>query len=374
MAEDTDQERTEAATPRKLEQARERGQVPRSRELNTLVVTLTGAISLLVYSEQLVASLGDIMRRGFTLSRAQVYDPLWLGRMFSELALTALRDFVPLIVLLVIAALAAPMALGGWSFSAEALTFKPERINPFAGLKRIFSWQGLAELGKALVKFLLMVGIGFWILHYHEVELLNLGTGDLTLGFAQVGSILAWSFLYLAAALVIVAAADVPFQLWEYSHGLKMTRQEVRDESKESDGRPEVKGRIRRLQREMSRRRMMAEVPNADVIINNPTHYAIALRYDADKMNAPVVVAKGIDFVALRIREIATQAGVPSIMAPTLARSLYYNAELEREVPAGLYQAVAQILAFVYRLRTTGVAPQGPQNFDNLPIPEELRR
>ncbi len=374
MAEESGQERTEAATPRRLDEARERGQVPRSRELNTLVVTLTGATSLLVYSGQFVASLGDTMRRGFTLTHEQIHDPHWLGRMLSELSLTVLVDFAPIIILLVVAALAAPMALGGWSFSTEALSFKFERVNPLAGLKRIFSMQGLAELGKALAKFLLMAGVGMWLMHHHAAELLNLGQGNLNVGIARVGGILAWGFLFLAGALVLVAAADIPFQIWEYSHGLKMTRQEIRDESKESDGRPEVKGRLRRMQREMSKRRMMAEVPTADVVVNNPTHYSIALRYDAAKMGAPVVVAKGVDLVALRIREIATQAGVPSIMAPTLARSLYYNTELEQEVPAGLYQAVAQILAFVYKLRRTGNITTGLQTFEDLPIPEELRR
>ncbi|CAK0765631.1 Flagellar biosynthetic protein FlhB [Gammaproteobacteria bacterium] len=372
MAEESDQERTEEATPRRQEEARKRGQVPRSRELNTLVVTLTGAVGLLIYNRQIIASLADLMRRGFSLTREQVHDPLWLGRMFSELSLTALRDMAPLITLLVIAALVAPMALGGWSFSTEALGFKFERLNPIEGIKRLISWQGLAELGKALAKFLLMSGVGIWLLRRHAAELLSLGQGDLLVGIARLGEILAWGFLFLAAALIIVAAADAPFQLWEHSHGLKMTRQEVRDEMKESDGRPEVKGRIRQMQREMSKRRMMAEVPKADVVITNPTHYAVALRYDSAKMRAPQVVAMGVDFVATRIREIAKEAGVTQIAAPALARSLYHHAELNKEVPAGLFQAVAQVLAFVYQLRESGAKPK-PRVFDNLPIPEELR-
>lgn len=372
MAEDSDQERTEAATPRRLEEARERGQVPRSRELNTFVVTLTGAIGLLIYGEQFIASLSDLMQRGFRLTREQAHDPYWLGRMFSELSLTALRDFAPLLILLVIAALGTPMALGGWSFSSEALGFKFERLNPIEGLKRLFSWQGLAELGKSVVKFLLISWVGVWLIRRHFAELLVAGRGDLLVGLDFLGGVFSWGFLFLAMALVIIAAADVPFQLWEHSHGLKMTRQEIRDEVKESEGRPEVKGHIRQMQREMSKKRMMAEVPNADVVITNPTHYAVALRYDSAKMGAPRVVAKGVDFVATRIREIAKKSGVPQIVAPALARSLYHHVELEKEVPAGLYQAIAQVLAFVYQLREKGITPK-PNAFDNLPIPEELR-
>ncbi len=373
MGEESGQERTEEATPRRLEQARERGQVPRSRELNTLLVTLTAAVGLLSFSGQFVASLAEVMRRGFTLTREQIQDPSWMGRLFGELLFTAARDFAPLILLLIIAALAAPMALGGWSFSTEALNFKAERISPLAGLKRIFSWQGLVELGKALIKFSLMMGVGWLLVRHYTPELMQLARGDLLVGFAREGGILLWGFLFLACALLIVAAADIPFQIWEYGHGLKMTRQELRDESKESDGRPEVKGRLRRMQREMSKRRMMAEVPNADVVITNPSHYAVALRYDGAKMSAPSVVAKGADLIALRIREIATQAGVPVITAPMLARSLYHYADLEREIPGGLYQAVAQILAFVYKLRRTGVGTANKE-FHDLPIPEELRR
>jgi len=371
--EDSDEEKTESATQRRLEQARERGQVPRSRELNTLVVTMTGAIAFLVYHEQFVASFANAMRRGFTLTREQANDPLWLGRMFSELSLSALQDFAPLLILLMIAALVAPMALGGWSFSTESMGFKFERVSPIAGIKRLFSWQGLAELGKSLAKLLIITGVGYWLLRRHAPELAQLGQGDLVIGLGRLGNVLAWGFLFLSAALVLVAAADAPFQLWDYHHGLRMTRQEVRDESKESDGRPEVKAHIRQMQREMSKKRMMAEVPKADVVITNPTHYAIALLYDSAKMGAPQVVAMGADFVAIRIREVATKAGVPLIAAPALARSLYYHAELDKEVPAGLYQAVAQVLAFIYQIRKTGGTSKS-KTFDNLPIPEELKR
>jgi len=372
MAEESDQEKTEAATPRRVEEARERGQIPRSRELNTFSVMLVGATIILFYGGQLVVALKDLMRRGFSLTRAQIHDPLWLMQMFSDLTLSTIRDFTPFLLLLLIAALVTPMALGGWSFSTESIGFNFERLNPIAGLKRLFSWQGLAELGKSIVKVLLMGWVGFWLLNRHYQELLVLGQGDLMISIGRTGELLIWGLWYLAAILIIVAAVDVPFQLWEYSHGLKMTKQELRDEIKESEGRPEIKGRIRQMQREIAKRRMLAEVPKADVVIINPTHYAVALRYDSTQMGAPRLIAKGVDFLALRIREIAKKSQVPIVTAPALARSLYYNVKLEKEIPAGLYQAVAQVLAFVYQLRRTGGTPKN-HNFDNLPIPEELR-
>ena len=372
MSEDTDQEKTEAATPHRLEEARKQGQIPRSREINTLVVTLTGAIVLLVYGNQFVASLGSLMHRGLAITREQAHDSMWLGRLFSELSLTALLDFTPLFVWLVIASLLAPMALGGWSFSVEAMGFKWNRLNPISGLTRMLSWHGLTELGKAFVKFLLMSLVGIWLLNHHAVELLRLGQGDLMVGLGRLGHLLAWGFLILATVLILVAAADAPFQLWEHAQGLKMTRQQVRDEAKETEGRPEVKARIRQMQRQIAQRRMMAEVPKADVLLLNPTHYAVALRYDSDRMGAPRLVAKGADFIALRMREVAKEAKVLEIIAPALTRALYYNVDLGKEVPLGLYQAVAQVLAFVYQVRKGGPAP-GPNAFDNLPIPEDLR-
>lgn len=373
MSEDSDQERTEDATQRRLDEAKKRGQVPRSKELNTLVVTLTSAIMLIIYGKYFAGELGNLMNHAFSLTREQIHDGSWLGRMFRELVLTALQDFIPLFILLLIVALIGPLTLSGWSFSTEAMGFKFERLNPLEGLKRILSWHGLAELGKALVKFCLIALVSFWLLRRHFPELLSLGKGDLLIGIGRLGEILAWGFLFLVLALIIIAAADVPFQIWEHIQGLKMTRQEVRDEMKESEGRPEVKGRIRQMQREMSKRRMMAEVPKADVIITNPTHYAVALLYDQNNMGAPRLIAKGVDFLAMRIIEIAKQNGVPQVVAPALARSIYYHVELEKEIPAGLFQAVAQVLAFVYQLRKTGVAPK-PGAFDNLPIPNELRR
>ncbi|CAK0776871.1 Flagellar biosynthetic protein FlhB [Gammaproteobacteria bacterium] len=373
MAEDSDQEKTEAATPKKVEEARRQGQVPRSRELNTLVVTLTASLGLWIYGHSFVASLSDLMRRGFTLTKEQVYDPLWLVRMFRELVLTALWDLTPLLLMLVASAIIAPLLIGGWSFSMESLGFKWDRLNPFEGLKRMFNSHGLKELGKTLLKFTLMALVGFWFLRRYSETILILGRMDLFTAVGEVGDLLTWGFVVLAIALAVVAAGDAPLQLWEYAQGLKMTRQEVRDEVKETEGRPEVKGRIRQLQREMAQKRMMTEVPKADVVLTNPTHYAVALKYDVDKMGAPRVVAKGADLVAKRILEIAAKEKVLQVIAPALTRALYYSTELNREIPQGLYQAVAQVLAFVYQVRKGKPAP-GPNAFDDVPIPEKLRR
>ncbi len=373
MAEEGGEERTEEATARREEEARKHGQIPRSRELSTLILVLTAASGLLSLRGGLMESLADQMRRGLTLTPEQIRDPTWMGRMLLDLAIESLKDFFPLVAMLVLAAIVAPLAVGGWNFSSEALGFKFERINPLNGLGRIFSSTGLMELGKGLIKFALIAWVGIWLLKRDAAQMVALGQGDLLAGLGRLGEMLLWDFMILAATLAVIAGADVPFQIWNHSKQLKMTRQEVREEAKESDGRPEVKGRIRQMQREMSQRRMMAEVPKADVIVTNPTHFAVALRYDPAKMRAPRLVAKGADLVATRIRQIGDESRVARIEAPGLARALYYNAELDREIPAGLYKAVAQVLAFVFQIRKSG-KPRVTPSFENLPIPEELRR
>ena len=212
----------------------------------------------------------------------------------------------PFLLVMVATAFAAPVALGGWSFSTEALAFKTEKLNPLKGLKRIFAVRGLVELLKALAKFLLIGGVGAILLSHYLPELMALGRESVSSGMAHAGNILTKSFVVLSASLLLIAAIDVPFQLWDHAKNMKMTRQEVKDEHKNTEGKPEVKSRVRQMQREIAQRRMMEEIPNADVVITNPTHYAVALRYDAENMGAPVVVAKGVELVASHIRTVAT--------------------------------------------------------------------
>ena len=377
MAErDEGQERTEQATERRLEQAREQGQIARSRELANLGLLLSGALGLLAFGPRTVSGLADLMRRAVSLDRTAVDSgPGELLTALESAAFEALVLILPLLAVLMVAALISPLALGGWSLSSEAIAFKPERLDPVRGLRRLISLNGLAELAKALAKFLVLGTAAGLILWTEMDRLLALGRQPLAPALAEAAEILGTAFLVLCAALALIAAVDVPYQFWQHRHRLRMSRQELKEEYKETEGKPEVKSRIRNLQREMARRRMMQEVPKADVVVTNPTHYAVALRYAAEAMTAPRVVAKGADLLAERIRTLASEHGVPLVGAPPLARALYHNTRLNQEIPAGLYLAVAQVLAYVFALqryrKQGGQAPAPPAD---LPIPDELTR
>ena len=373
MAENQDgQEKTEQATPKRREEARNKGQVPRSRELTTMAMLLMAAIAMTFMGERMVVQLGEVMHLGLAVERAKIFDPWTAIELFGQALSLGIMLMLPFLVLMVATALAAPVALGGWSFSAEALAFKFDKLNPVSGLKRIFAARGVMELVKALAKFLLIGLIGALLLWYFLPQLMGLGREEPAVGLAHTGQILARSFVVLSASLALIAAIDVPFQLWDHAKNLKMTRQEVRDEHKNTEGKPEVKAKVRTLQREIAQRRMMSEVPKADVVITNPTHYAIALRYDADNMAAPVVVAKGVELVASQIRTVAVAHRVPIFEAPPLARALYYSTEIEQQVPAGLYLAVAQVLAYVFQLRATARGGPVPVPPEDIPVPDEF--
>lgn len=279
---------------------------------------------------------------------------------------------LPLLAALLVVAVLAPLALGGWTFSTGALALKPERLNPVKGLARVFSLNGLAELAKALAKFTVLALTTGLLLWRDMGSILALGTQALAPALSGAASLLLNSFLVLCGALVSIAALDVPYQYWRHHQKLRMSRQDLREELKETEGKPEVKSRQRALQREVARRRMMQEVPRADVVVTNPTHFAVALRYRPESMVAPRVVAKGADLVAQRIRELAAEHRVPLLSAPPLARALYHGTRLGQEIPASLYQAVAQVLAYVYAVRRQqregGAAPVPPID---LPVPDE---
>jgi flagellar biosynthetic protein FlhB len=280
----------------------------------------------------------------------------------------------PFFAVMMVVAVLASIALGGFNFSAEALQPKFDKLNPIKGMKRLFSPNGLMELLKSLAKFVIVGGVTGLLIWLWLGDFLALGRMELAPALREGMSMVGWAALLLAASLIVMALIDVPFQLWNHTRQLKMTQQEVRDELKETEGRPEVKGRIRQAQREIAMRRMMAEVPKADVIVTNPTHYAVALRYDQGKHNAPVVVAKGADLVAGNIRRIGSDHKVPIVEAPVLARAVYYSTELNQPIPAGLYLAVAQLLAYVFQLRVW--EKQGgdyPAQPDEFPVPDELR-
>lgn len=377
MAEqDSAQERTEEPSAKRLHEAREKGQVPRSQELNTVMVLLASAAAMFVVGEGLIQSLSDVMKLGMTLDRNDLFDVgAMLDSLWKGVEIMAL-DLLLFLAVTVIAALSAPAFIGGWNFSAQAMGIKPEKLSPLKGLKRIFGPQGLVELGKALGKFMLVGFFGTVILWGLRDQLLTLGQQEVIPAMAELGYIVLWGFLAICASLILIVLIDVPFQKWNHTRQLKMTKQEVKDEHKETDGSPEVKGRIRRMQIQLSQARMMQDVPKADVIITNPTHYAVALRYDQSKSGAPVMVAKGADLIAQQIRMVGQHNDVPQLSAPPLARAIFYNTEIGEEIPAGLYIAVAQVLAFVFQLRRYrnrgGNKPH--LNTEDLPIPDEFRR
>lgn len=375
MAEDSGQERTEEPTAKRQKESREKGQVARSKELNTLAVVMVAAVGLLMLGPRLAQRLMDLMVYNFSIEREALYNTDSMGLHLLSSLNHGFSGLAPLLFMLLVAALVGPVLLGGWLFSAKLLAPKGERLNPLAGLKRMFSIKALVELLKALAKFLVVLVMALVVLNMRTDDLLALGNEPLPTAIAHSAWVLGTSLVLLASALILIAAVDVPFQIWDNKQKTKMTKQEVRDEYKDSEGKPEVKSRVRQLQREMAERRMMGEVPKADVVITNPTHYAVALKYDPVQSGAPVVVAKGADFLAQKIREVATEHDVIVLESPPLARAVYYSTELEQPIPAGLYLAVAQVLAYVYQIRQFQQGKgQRPGPMPEPPIPEDLRR
>ncbi|WP_292934967.1 flagellar biosynthesis protein FlhB [Noviherbaspirillum sp.] len=373
MAEDSDLERTEPASPRRLEQAREEGDVPRSRELATCTVLLAAGLGFWFTGEGLIRRLNHMLASGLSFDREQAFDfNLLMMRLGFSLG-DVVIGLAPLAGILVLVALGSPLLIGGWLFTTKSLQPNFSRMNPLSGLGNMFSVRALVELLKAIGKTIL-VGTVAWLVVSSQIEsMLALSVEPLASGSAHLAHLLLTSFISIVASLVVIALIDAPYQMWQYANKLKMTREEVRQEAKESDGDPQVKARIRQMQREMAKRRMMSEVPNADVVVTNPTHYAVALKYTEGKMRAPTVIAKGADEVAAKIREIAAEHKVALLEAPPLARALYRHTELGDEIPAALYTAVAEVLAYVFQLRAYskhgGVRPAKP---DQLDVPPEL--
>ena len=368
-------DKSEEPTAKRLRESREKGQIARSRELSTVAVTVGGIGGLLASGGGLASSLMMLMQGSFELSRESLLDESSMARLLTSSGLLALEAVLPLLVVLLIVSIVGPVSLGGWLFSAKAMAPKFSRMNPGAGLKRMFSAKALVELLKALGKFLVVLTVALLVLNAYEDDLLSIAKQPLDLAIMHSVEVVGWCALWMACGLILIAAVDVPFQMWDNKQKLMMTKQEVKDEYKDSEGKPEVKSRIRQLQREAAQRRMMQAVPEADVVITNPTHFAVALKYDGGKGGAPLLVAKGGDFVALKIREIAQEHQVTVLESPALARAVYYSTELDQEIPAGLYLAVAQVLAYVYQLRQYRAGKgKRPEPLNDLPIPPDLRR
>jgi len=370
-------DKTEDPTDKRKRDAREKGEIARSKELNTVAVTLAGAGALLAFGGHLAETLLALMRLNFSLTREVLTDERSMGQFLLASGKMAIWATQPILVLLFFIALISPIALGGFIFSGSLLQPKFSRMNPLSGIKRMFSMNALTELLKALAKFFMILIVALVVLSNDRQALLAIANEPLEQAIIHSVQVVGWSALWMAAGLLIIAAADVPFQLYQTQQKLKMTKQEVKVEYKDSEGKPEVKQRIRQLQREVSQRRMMAAVPEADVIITNPTHYAVALQYDPEKGGAaPLLLAKGTDFIALKIREIGVEHKVQILESPALARAIYYSTEIEQEIPAGLYLAVAQVLAYVFQIRQyrAGKGKRPEPLKDELPIPPDLRR
>ncbi len=349
--EEAQQDRTEQPTPKRREDARKKGDVPRSRELTMTGVMLSGASALLLLAGPVGSAVLDAFASGFTIERALLFDADYLPVALAEIGSRSFLGLLPLAVVLLGAVFLGAAVIGGWSFSFKAVAFKTERLNPLKGIKRIFSANGLNELVKAIAKFVLVAAVAVGWLWYSVDDLLLLGRQPIGEAITGALKLCGLSLLVVSLSLIVIAAVDVPFQLWQYQKKLRMTRQQVKDEFKETEGRPEVKSRIRALQQQIATRRMMEELPTADVVITNPTHYAVALKYDEATMGAPRVIAKGKDLIAARIRELADEHKVPLFSAPPLARVLFRTTEIGEEIPARLYTAVAQVLAYIFQVR-----------------------
>jgi flagellar biosynthesis protein FlhB len=353
MAEEAESggERTEEPSQRRLEEARKRGQVPRSRELTNFATMIGGSAALVATGGALTARVSQMVRSGLSIDPQSLFDPSTMMSALGSACMSALAVLLPIFGTVVGLVLLAPAVMGGFNFSMEALVPDFTRLSPLAGVKRLFGLRGATELGKALLKCAVVGGVCAAIVSWTFRDVLALAHMAPLAAVGRGAGLVSRSFVWLCASLALVAAIDVPLQLFQFKQGLRMTRQELRDEAKDSDGRPETKQRIRRMQQTLARRRMMHKVPTADVVLVNPTHFAVALKYDPKKMRAPRVLAKGADLVAQNIRRIAEEHRVPIFESPKLARALYRSTDLNGEIPAGLYVAVAQVLSYIFRVR-----------------------
>ena len=373
MADQNAPDRNLPATPRKLEKAREDGQVARSRDLGHFGAIAAGGALLVATAPQLAGWLQDVLAQSLRFDVVAVSNPAAMTERLADLGLKLLWIVIPLGGLMAAVAVAGAAAIGGWNWTFKALTPKFGKLNPITGLPQLFSKQQLINALKSCGLALLLGVVGALYLKSHIDVIAGVRSLPLPAALQQVGDTVLGGLLLLLLVLALFAVVDAPLQRHLHRSRLKMTHAEVKQEHKEVEGNAEVKAKVKVRMREMSRRRMLAAVPKADLVVMNPTHYAVALKYDDSKMAAPRVVAKGADLLAMAIRDAAKGAKVPVLQAPVLARALYAHAELDREVPAALFAAVAQVLAYVYQLRAAlaGHSPM-PGELPELSVPREL--
>ncbi|WP_373976255.1 flagellar biosynthesis protein FlhB [Chitinibacter sp. SCUT-21] len=372
MAEDSDLERTEPASPKRIEDARKKGQVPRSHELTSFATLMVGLVAVITTGPDLYAAMKKVMVTALSFNRAQIWQSQLMTEQLFELSRIAVIAILPIFGACVLISILTPILIGGWLFSAEALGPNFGRMNPMSGIGRMFSPRTIVETIKTVLKSGLIGGVAAWLMWNEKEQFIALLAMPAESAFAMAWQMTRHTLLLVASTMAVIALIDVPYQLWDYYKGLRMTKEEVRQENKEAEGDPHVKGRIRQLQREAARKRMMAEIPKANVVVTNPTHYAVAIRYD-NQMRAPIVVAKGSFLLAERIIEIAKDSKVAVIRTPPFARALYHHADLGEEIPTALYTATAEVLAYIYQLdlyRKEGGFE--PVLNTNLPVPPEL--
>ncbi|GHB62323.1 flagellar biosynthesis protein FlhB [Psychrosphaera saromensis] len=375
MAEGSDAEKTEDPTAKRQEDARKKGQIARSKELGTTGVLVASAASLLMFGSGLAIALMDDMRSKFALDRDDIFDPKKMFQAMGESLSAVSMPMFAIFAFILFAAFVANSLLGGINFSWQAMAPKLNKMSPAKGFKRMFGSQALVELVKSILKVIVVAFVAIMLIKIYIRDILFLSVQDLPGNTQEATLLLAWVFMGLCCSTIVIAIIDVPFQIWNHSKQLKMSKQEVKDEYKSTEGNPEIKGRIRQVQHEISQRRMMKDVPDADVVVTNPTHYSVAIKYDITKSSSPYIVAKGADLMAMQIRKIAKEKDVPIVITPLLTRSIYYTTELNQEIPEQLFVAVAQVLAYVYQLdlynKGKGSKPKDLSR--NLPIPPELR-
>lgn len=374
MAESSNAEKTEPASEKRLRQARENGDIPRSREVATFTVLMTAGAGLWMLGGGVVNKLSATLERGLSLDREQIFNPnVLIERVTADIG-SVMLACLPLALAIMLVAVVSPLLIGGWNFTAKSFMPNFAKLNPMNGLGNMVSTNALVELLKAVAKTLLVGAVAWYVVMSEKDAVIGLVVEPLGTATAHLGGLIARAFMIMVASLGAIALLDGPYQKWHYANKLKMTRQEVIQESKESDGNPQIKGKIRQMQREMARKRMMSNVPTADVVVTNPTHFAVALKYADGQKGAPKVVAKGTDEVAAKIREIAKENKVVLLEAPALARALYKHTDIDDEIPEALFSAVAEVLAYVYQLRayTKGSSDHYPDRPNKLPVPPEM--
>jgi len=375
MAEHDDAgEKTEQPSAKRLKEAREKGQVARSKDFNALIILVFTGVAFLTLGESSTRQLTDMMHQAFIFDSDKLILPELMIERLGDLAWFGVKSVLPILIVILLVSIAAPLLLGGWVFSTQSLAPQFSRLSPMKGFKRMLSFKGVFEMIKAFLKFL-VVGIVALVLIKHELpRLVDLSALPLTTALSAGLMVIMRAFLMISGSIIFIAAIDVPFQLYEHNKQLKMTKQEVKEEYKEVEGKPEVKAQIRRAQQEIAKRRMMNEVPKAAVVITNPTHYAVAIAYQQTGKRAPIVVAKGRDIMAMQINKVAKAHDIPMISVPPLARAIYYSTKINHEIPRGLYIAVAQVLAYIFQLKDKKSYDRAPILLQDVPIPEELKR